>query len=517
MKKNFITFIMSIMLVGFFKAQPNSCSAVNVPYVVPLDSAIPPLLPECTSVINYGSGNIWKTVSFNGNGFSGNILRYQYNPANPANTWFFSRGINLAGGTKYRIKYKFGNSGISYPEKLKVAYGISASESGMLYTLADHPNITNSIAVTNSVDFTPVSNGIYYLGFKAYSDANMNRLELDDISITVAPLCDEPLNVLVSNIGSTTASIQWAAPVSSPVNGYEYYVSDNNTSPGTATIPTGAVNQSSANLSNLNPGVKYYVWVRSVCSTTEKSIWTPVTNFLTECTEVSFFKENFDSTPMYSLPGCWKNLGASNYAGVLPQSVGTSPNSLYISTFLPSTGFISLPPVNTLQLGTHRLKFKVRADVTSGGTIEIGYLDSSNHFNVLTTYTSSSTTVINDFLFAIPVLPTGVNKLAIKHTGNPSYSILIDDIIYEESTSLAVKDAETKQFSIYPNPFKNVLNIDHNKNIRSIHIYDVSGKVVKILKNPSSVLNLEELSAGKYIFVIENDKEQKIINMIKQQ
>jgi|GEM_PF-2870650 len=517
MKKISLAFIISIMFVVFFKAQSNACNAVNVPYVVPLDSAVPPLFPECTSVINYGTGNSWKIVNFHGNGFTGNILRYQYHQTNPANTWFFSRGINLTGGTRYRIKYKYGNSGISYPEKLKVAYGISASESGMLYPLADHPNITNSIAADNSVDFTPASSGIYYLGFKAYSDANMNRLELDDINITVAPLCDEPSNVAVNTITSSTASVQWAAPASPPTNGYEYYISTSNIAPGSATVPTGAVNQSSVHLSNLNPATKYYIWVRSVCSVSEKSIWSAIAIFVTECTDIANFTENFDSGQVGKLPGCWKNLGAGNYAGIQQESVGSAPNALYIHTFLPSTGFISLPPVNTLQLGTHRLKFKARANTTPGGTVEIGYLDSSDHFNVLTTYTSASTTAVDNFSFAIPVLPAGVNRLAMKHTGNPSYSVLIDDIIYEESPLLAVGDAEKEQLRIYPNPFKNALHIDRDQNIKSIRIYDVSGKMVRMIRNPTSVLHLEELSAGMYIFVMEDDQGGKVIKKMSKQ
>ena len=171
----------AVLLFSTGKAQ-TPCTAVNVPYSENFDFVAPPALPDCTLVINNGTGNSWKTATNITDGFSGKVLRYSYSYTQPANTWFFTKGINFTAGTSYRIKYKYGAT-VDYPEKMKVAYGNSATSAGMTITLADHPNIINKNATTNFVDFIPVSSGVYYLGFQAYSDMNMFRLNLDDIEV----------------------------------------------------------------------------------------------------------------------------------------------------------------------------------------------------------------------------------------------------------------------------------------------------------------------------------------------
>ncbi len=48
-------------------------------------------------------------------------------------------------------------------------------------TLADHPNILNLVYQNNLVQFVAPTSGNYYIGFHAYSAADMYRLSIDDI------------------------------------------------------------------------------------------------------------------------------------------------------------------------------------------------------------------------------------------------------------------------------------------------------------------------------------------------
>lgn len=165
------------------------CTSQNVPYTEDFNSTTGTALPSCTSAVNAGSGNIWATDASPGaNGFSSRVLKYTYN-SSTANTWFFTKGLNLNSGTTYRLTFKYNNNSSSYTEKLKVAYGTSASVAGMATTLADYPSITGgaSTASTATIDFTPSATGVYYMGFQAYSAANQYYLFVDDISVDVAP------------------------------------------------------------------------------------------------------------------------------------------------------------------------------------------------------------------------------------------------------------------------------------------------------------------------------------------
>jgi hypothetical protein len=164
------------------------CNPVSVPYSQDFESVTTPALPICTSIENAGTGNNWKTASPAGYGFTTKCLNYSYNGDNAANAWFFTAGINLTAGTSYRISYNYGSSSTgSFPENLKVAYGVAASSASMTTTLATHTNILTNSAPLSIVDFTPGTTGVYYFGFHAFSDADMDQLYVDNISIKVTP------------------------------------------------------------------------------------------------------------------------------------------------------------------------------------------------------------------------------------------------------------------------------------------------------------------------------------------
>jgi hypothetical protein len=164
-----------------------TCVAADVPFTQDFESAVIPALPNCGSQENVGAGNLW-TVSNNGTdyGFTTQALTYTWNSANAADVWFYTQGINLTGGTAYKISYDYGSTGITFPEKLKVAYGTSASSSAMTNVLVDHGEVVNNPGINSLTEFTPATSGVYYFGFNAYSDADQFYLFVDNITVDVA-------------------------------------------------------------------------------------------------------------------------------------------------------------------------------------------------------------------------------------------------------------------------------------------------------------------------------------------
>jgi len=181
-----------------------ACTDTSVPYTLDFEGTANPALPSCTSNENVGTGNNWITSSTNGAsyGFTTNALNYVYNSSNAANTWFYTRGINLDATKVYTITYKYGGTGTFFAEKLKVAYGTSPSSTSMTNAIADYPNVTNATPNSVSIDFTPPSSGIYYFGFNAYSAANKFYLFVDDISIV------EKVNLATSDISLSKNEIK---------------------------------------------------------------------------------------------------------------------------------------------------------------------------------------------------------------------------------------------------------------------------------------------------------------------
>ena len=168
-----------------------SCVTASVPYSINFDSTAAGSLPNCTSSVKVattsGSWTVQATPT-TPSGFTGNVLRYSYSTTDPGNVWFFTNGLNLQGGTKYYLSYRYANNSSTYAEKMKVAVGASATDAGMTTTLNDHSNITGAtINDVMNVEFTPATTGVYYFGFKAYSDADQYYLYLDDIEVTATP------------------------------------------------------------------------------------------------------------------------------------------------------------------------------------------------------------------------------------------------------------------------------------------------------------------------------------------
>jgi len=161
--------------------------AAEVPMTEDFESAVAPALPACSSTQNVGTGNDWAVSAITEYGFTTKHLRYKWSATSAANTWFFTKSVNLTAGQSYTLTYKYGNTGTTYVESLKVSLGMGANAAAMSATpLADHPAITNNTPNTNSVTFTPDATGAYNIGFNAYSIADRFYLFVDDITIDVA-------------------------------------------------------------------------------------------------------------------------------------------------------------------------------------------------------------------------------------------------------------------------------------------------------------------------------------------
>jgi hypothetical protein len=281
------------------------CSPVSVPYYLGFDGAGTPLFDDnvtvsgttpyhgpiaaCTQQQNVGLGNNWVTSNEAyypalQMDFQNNYLMYNGQApgnANPANTWFYTKGINLTAGQTYRLSYLY--SGTDTPStvlnKMKIGLGTSPSAASMTSILDDHPSIKGG-PFLNVVNFTVPSTGVYYVGFNCYSGANNGQLALDDIQV-VESICLRPTAVSVANITGSSALLSWTAPSPAPASGYVYYYSTSSTPPTNATTPSGSVGAgvTSITLTGLTGGpTDYYFWVRTNCGGGDYGEWVALNN-----------------------------------------------------------------------------------------------------------------------------------------------------------------------------------------------------------------------------------------------
>ncbi len=88
----------------------------------------------------------------------------------------------------------------------------------------------------------------------------------------------------------------------------------------------------------------------------------------------------------------------------------------------------------------------------------------------------------------------------------------------ELSAALGTGDILTKEkgIKVYPNPFADVLNISDVKNVKSVSVVDIAGRLVKTIDKPSSALQLGDLKSGMYVVILNmNDGSKQTIKAIK--
>lgn len=94
---------------------------------------------------------------------------------------------------------------------------------------------------------------------------------IDNVRIEI-PTCISPTNMSVSNQTLNSATLNWNAVSPTPAQGYEYFISTNNTTPTNTTNGT-TVTSTSVDVSNLTPSTQYFWWVRSKCVGNDRGFW----------------------------------------------------------------------------------------------------------------------------------------------------------------------------------------------------------------------------------------------------
>ena len=115
----------------------------------------------------------------------------------------------------------------------------------------------------------------------------------------------------------------------------------------------------------------------------------------------------------------------------------------------------------------------------------------------------------------IKTVGCGVNSITSITSVDPTANgkIVIDLI---SDTPASSEEFFTENFTMYPNPVTDVLNIQSKKGLvgNEIRITDITGKVVKVQKDASSV-NVSDLSSGTYLIDITTNEGKATSKFVK--
>lgn len=531
---------------GTFKT---ACSTFTVPYTENFDttstgSSSNTNAPSCWAYLESASfaGYGYVTTS---NSYSAPNAYYMTNSTATTGSQMLVAPptVNLSDGTK-RVRFYARGGGSNYTLLV-----------GTLSNPADPASFTqigSPIALTTThTQYTvniPAGSDLQ-LAFKHGLGGTSRSIYIDNITVQNIPSCFEPTAITSSNASVNSATIGWTAPSSVPASGYEVYYSTSNTAPDASTVLTASNSATStttsAPLSGLQPATTYYAWVRSNCSATDKSIWSATsTSFTTLCVPVTTlpWSENFDAMTTIGsaiIPNCWKqtpggssssyNFTSANASQQTYNDPKSAPN--YLTIYYPYSNAAYLwTPTFTLTAGTsYDFSFYWVGDGYAGWQNEVlvnnaqtatgatslttfitpdqtaaGGGNSTNYTKVTVTYIPSST---GDYSFGIKAFNT---------TTDPYYMGFDDFSLTQSNLSTAETSVKKKEVNVYPNPFKDVLHVADIKNVKSVTVTDVAGRVVKIIDNPTTELQLGELNAGLYLVTMNfKDGSRSTVKAIK--
>ena len=387
----------------------------------------------------FGSNGFYQD-GFANNGFTGSFAYNIYLAA--ANDWIISPQFTIP-ATGYELKFDAAaaNYGATTAvtdwesdDSVEVLVSSTGTTNWTVLSTFNASNVPSNTGSVNIIDLDAYSGQTVRFAYRVVEGTTNGssdfEFSVDNFQIRLTPSCVEPLGLVSASITSTGASISWDATSPVPSVGYEYFVSTTNTLPtsaGTATTNTFAV------LTGLAPATTYYIFVRANCGTGALSPWSTSITFTTACASVTSFVQNFDAVTLPGFPICWGKLGTGGSAYIDSFNASSTPNVLYMASWSTTDlAVVKMQPVSNLGTGTHRLKLKIRGSWSTGGIIEFGYLTNpmdATTFVPLTTMTASSLTYEN-MSFSPPV-GTYSDYPAFRHTGAPSNSLLIDDVVWE--------------------------------------------------------------------------------------
>lgn len=430
------------------------CTSTNVPYFENFDTT------AVGSTTNTNAPNCWKYLE--PSGWAGYGYVNTYNTSSPNGYYIYTDAATTGGGmlvSPPTANLMNGNN--------RVRFFANAGGSGYTMevgTLSDPMDASTFVAIGSPISLTTTfaqytvnipSGTNQFLAFRHSGGGTYRSVRFDDINVEVMPSCIEPTSIVTSNITSSGATVAWTAPATIPANGYEYYYSTTNTAPTAATVASGTSSGVSTSVSGLAANTTYYIWVRSVCTTSTKSAWSLMATFTTACnTYVPNYTNDFSTFP----GACWTlanggtpstgpGTGTTNYwveDGFLNNtSVGAARINLYSNG---RAGWL-ISPVFNLAAGGYRVKFNYGITTYSGTATSV--MGSDDVVNVLMSTDNGVTWTIiqtwnaanapnntnNTFTYTIASTSNQVKFAVFGSDGTvsdtPDYNFYVDNFIVE--------------------------------------------------------------------------------------
>lgn len=501
-----------------------------------------------------------KTTSLPCSGTSSVTATYDASPSNYEHSIhtpnYVSNGDNISFSFDYKLFRTNPDFGIQ--AFIDVYYAINNGSFNLIQTFSTNTTTCTNYSVLLPSSYFPAGANVKFaVGVRrstGYFTASLDNF----VAISTTPTVPEILSISATGITSNSAVINYSldandqATTSVVKYGFSAASLTNQTIGFSATGNT-LVN-GTANLIGLSPNTVYFYTIEATNSFGTAT--STVRNFTTSSVPEIIAEYRFDNSLMnvsnnstFSAPGVTNPLYTTNRFGIANSALVTSSSSLY------RDDITNLPVFNqsrTISLWIRPLS--VNADniiftygVASGNNVYGASFNASNIYNF--TYSSNlafaNATTANNWKHIVYTYEqsTGVAKIYVDgvlgnqgtytswNTGNNinfflgnsfgsttgAFNGAIDDLkIYNyalnatEVSSLYTNNTLTSEnfnlnnleVKLYPNPVRDILNIEIENDIQSIEIYNIQGQ--KVLSSNQKQINVSDLATGMYMVRIQD-------------
>ena len=490
-----------------------ACDAVST-FSENFESAEAPNLPSCwraiapVGIFNIGIGLItWQP-------YAGEVGVEIYSAPNSNPPILVSPPVtNLSAGTNQLRFFAKHNDGGSVD--------IGTVNADDAFTLVQTVQLTTTYQ-EYTVNFASYTGPDTHIGIRISPPDQFRSIGLDNITWETAPACANVTAITVSETTVDTANVNWTAGANE--TGWQYvYAPSNITDPATLT-PSTTLTEEEVELIGLTNGTEYNVWIRSVCSTTAFGSWVGPIAFSTKCAAATLpYTEDFESVITPNLPLCssvtstdainWKTVNNPG-DGFTTKTLMYGPNENAANAWFFTRG-ISLTAGENYAIsykygnstaGLHeslRVKYGTEESI-AGMTLEI-----ADHADV-----TGATLQTNTVSFTVPT--TGVYYFGFNaYSGANQWELYVDDITID--VNLSNGEFDKSNFTFYPNPVKDILNLSYSQNITNVSVYNLLGQKVleKNINSNSTQVNMSEFASGSYLVKVTSENQTKTIKVIK--
>jgi gliding motility-associated-like protein len=254
------------------------CGPIAVPFFEGFNGTPASPTEICWTVLNVNAdANAWN-MNYATTPFEGDQAASIVSSTSTNNDWLISPQLVLNGNQRLRYRYRVASAASACNFEVKVSTG-GPVEANFTTTIVPQASYTNVTYLEKFVNLTGITGNVN-IGWHVAPGANGSRIFIDAVIVEDIPPCPQPIDLTVTGITPTTATINWT-PGSTETSWQVVVQATGLPAPTLATQGTTVNTPPPYVATGLLGSTTYDVYVLANCGANGPSVWTGPITFTT--------------------------------------------------------------------------------------------------------------------------------------------------------------------------------------------------------------------------------------------